>query len=185
MGTDKAALRIGGSPLWERQLTTLRLAGAQEILISGPADGPYAGAGWPIVPDETPGAGPLAGLCSGLRRAAAEWVMPLAIDLPAMTSDFLRRLLEAALATRCGLVPVEESGRLHPLAAVYPRACLDIAEACLGGEDHSLRHFVQRASGEGLLRPYLLAREQVSLFVNLNTPVDLAAFPGKNPAEDI
>src|SRR5262245_21418784 len=58
MGRDKAALVVDGVPLWQRQLATLRAAGAREVFVSGAARGPWTG--MECIHDEVKGAGPLA-----------------------------------------------------------------------------------------------------------------------------
>ncbi len=172
MGRDKAALLIDGEPLWQRQLATLRATHPAEFFISGKSDGPYAGAGLEIVPDETPGLGPLGGLVAALQRATHPRLLVLAIDLPAMSPDFLATLLDTAPAAGRGVVPAD-GGWFEPLAAVYPRASLPLARECLLTADHSLQTFVRRAVRRGLLRPRPLADEERPLFRNLNTPGDL------------
>jgi molybdopterin-guanine dinucleotide biosynthesis protein A len=177
MGRDKAALIIGNQPLWQHQLATLRDAGADEFLISGRSDGPYATAGVPVIADEQPELGPLGGLVSSLRRAQHEWVLVLAIDLPLMTPAFLRQLVEDAAATKRGVLPQSPSG-WEPLAAVYPRACLQPAEACLERRELSLQNFASRAEAEGLLIAHPITGAESQLFLNLNTEDDLRRLPG-------
>lgn len=172
MGRDKAALLIGSTPLWQRQLATLRAAQPDEILISGRSDGPYAQSGVEIVTDETPGFGPLAGIITGMRRARYDWLLVLAIDLPAMTSAFLRGLIEQAARERRGVVP-ETASTLEPLAAIYPRSCLPIAVECLASDDRSMRQFCRLAHERGLTSASSITGEDEVLFRNVNSPADL------------
>lgn len=169
MGRDKAFLDIGGTPLWRRQIGILRALAPVEIFISGPPRPEWSG--FPVVADATPDAGPLAGVVAGLRRCAGSHLVVLAVDLPRMTPEFLRSL--AALCTeRTGVVPRAE--KFHePLAAVYPKACLAIAEECLASGDHSLQNFVARSIAAGLLRERVLTQDDAPLFLNANTPADL------------
>lgn len=172
MGRDKAGLLFAGEPLWQRQLATLRAAGADQLLISGPAHGPYADAGLPILADAAPGLGPLAGLAAALRHARCEWLLVLAIDLPDMRADFLAHLAERAAAQGRGLIPHDAAG-LEPLAAVYPRACLPLAEEHLRTADRSMHGFIERAVSQNLVALHPLTSAQRPLFRNLNTPADL------------
>ena len=172
MGRDKAGVLVGGQPLWQRQLATLRAVQPQELFISGKADGPYAGAGVEILADNFPGLGPLAGLEAALRRARHPLVLVLAIDLPAMTADFLSGLVHAAAASATGCVPCAD-GWFEPLAAVYPRACQPLAAACLREPDRSMQRFVRLAAEQGFMRVRALADSERGLFQNLNEPGDL------------
>jgi len=172
MGRDKAAVLIDGQPLWQRQLATLRALHPHELFISGRPGGPYAGAGVEILADNFPSLGPLAGLEAALRRAHHPLVLVLAIDLPAMTPDFLSALLRRAAVTAAGCVSRDDRW-FEPLAAVYPRTCLPLVEACLRDADRSLQRFVQRAVDAGLVGIREVAPDERALFKNVNRPHDL------------
>jgi molybdenum cofactor guanylyltransferase len=175
MGRNKVAVAIDGEPLWQRQLRTLRATGAEEVLISGPSNGPYAGAGARIVEDFAGGLGPIAGIAAALRQARHRRVLVLAIDLPAMPSRFLAGLVRESERAGCGIVPHGERG-FESLAAVYLRECLPLAEAALHGEDRSLQRFVQAAIAAEFAAPREMLAEERPLFLNVNTPEDLLAF---------
>lgn len=175
MGCDKADLLIHGQPLWQHQLATLRALQPHELFISGKPDGPYADAGVEILPDNFPGLGPLAGLEAALRRASHPLVLVLAIDLPAMTPDFLLLLVRQAAPSATGCVPRADRW-FEPLAAVYPRICLTLAEACLRAADRSMQRFVRLAVEAGLVGMRELRPSERALFQNLNQPGDLSVW---------
>jgi molybdopterin-guanine dinucleotide biosynthesis protein A len=170
MGVDKATMIFRGQTLWRHQLETLRASGATSIAISGPRDRTYAGA-VPVIEDDQPGLGPLAGLVSALRWCSSPLLLVLAVDLPAMTPDYLARLA-AESNPGCGVVPIRE-GWTEPLAAVYPREALALAAAHLESGDHSLQHWVSACGNAGLVRFRPVAPEELPLFLNLNTPQDV------------
>lgn len=169
MGRDKAGLMVDGAPLWQRQLATLRALAPRELFISGRRDGPYAGAGIEIVEDETPGLGPLGGIATALRHARADRVLVLAIDLPAMTSDFLGTLVN----TGRGCLP-HDGAHFEPLAAVYPRSALALADEQLRAGDRTMQRFAQRLADAGLADIRKIPAADARLFRNLNRPEDLA-----------
>lgn len=192
MGRDKAALPFGGEALWQHQLGTLRATEAAELFISGPADGPYANAGIPVLPDESPGLGPLGGLATALRRCSSEWLLVLAVDMPGMTPEFLRTLVDESERTAAGIVPcvaklvglgagispssgAAEGRTLEPLAAVYPRAALALADECLRSGKRKLEVFVHALEAQGLvsIRPFEAAMS--GLFTNWNMPGDFGS----------
>lgn len=172
MGVDKAGLVIDGEPLWQRQLAKLRATGAEEIFISGRADGPYAASGLAIVEDATPDAGPLAGIEAALRLAKHDWLLVLAVDLPDVPAELLAQLIADAMAGKAGLVP-SRADWLQPLAAVYPRTCLALATQCLAGENRSMRRFFRLARKAKLADVSPVSDAEQALFRNLNTPADL------------
>ena len=168
MGRDKAALIIDGQPLWQRQLATLRALAPRELFISGRRDGPYAGAGVEIIEDAIPGLGPLGGIAAALRRAQSPLVLVLAIDLPAMTPDFLNTLLQETRA----IIP-QNARYFEPLAAVYPKSALPIAEELLREDDRSMQHFVRRLIDGGLAQARVVNAAEIPRFQNVNQIADL------------
>jgi molybdopterin-guanine dinucleotide biosynthesis protein A len=165
MGTDKAVLELGGRPLWKRQVELLQALEPRELLIAGPPrDGCTA------ISDAQSDGGPLAGVLSGLRACSAPLLLVLAVDLPEMTSEYLRGLITGCSET-CGLVPEGQ-----PVAAVYPKTAAALAARCLADREHSMQRFARRCLAEGLVRQVAVAPDEEYLFVNLNTPEDLLAF---------
>jgi molybdopterin-guanine dinucleotide biosynthesis protein A len=173
MGRDKASLSYAGGTLWEHQLATLKATGAGEVCISGPRTGPYAACGLPILEDRTPNAGPLAALETALPRAP--YIIVLAIDMPAMRADFLRKLMSIALRAERSIIP-EIDRRFEPLAAAYASTIGPLVNEALRGADHSMQQLVRVALRRGLARPHPIARESAPLFRNLNTPEDLGSY---------
>ncbi len=129
MGRDKALLPLSdGRLLWQRQLDVLRQLGPAELFVSGPRREEFPPE-LVCLPDEQPGRGPLGGIASALGAMSAVQLVVLAVDLPLMTPEFLRGLLERATDGH-GVVPQHRESGLHePLAAVYPSACLALAQA--------------------------------------------------------
>ena len=177
MGSDKAGLSLGGQPLWRRQVEVLQAAGAAEVMISGDPDpnGPFAGSDFLVLPDETSGAGPLGGLIMALRRARHSFLMVLAVDMPAMTSDGLRGIFSQVKIGR-GCVPQGEGRFFEPLAAVYPREVLELAETRQRAGALALQGFVASAVAEGLVVAAEISPDELGLYLNVNTPEAWAAF---------
>ena len=174
MGRDKSALPVDGEPLWRHQLATLRATDPAELFISGKCDGPYADAGVEILADEFPGCGPLGGIATALRRCKSERVLVLAVDMPAMTARFLRTLLEQSEFRATGIVPAVSSGAmLEPLAAVYARQALAIADEFLRTGQRKLEAFVRALEARGLAAIYTVAALDAALFANWNAPGDV------------
>ena len=172
MGQDKAGLIIDGQPLWQRQWAKLEALGAGELFFSGKAGVPDAADGRETIEDPVADAGPISGIVAALRRASHPWLLVLAVDLPDVPSSLLADLLREAMLAGAGRVPAREEW-LQPLAAVYPRACLPIAEECLAGSNRSVRRFFRRASQAGLAAGRPVSAEEQALFRNLNAPEDV------------
>lgn len=179
MGRDKAGLVLDGETLLERQVALLRSLEPAELWISARATGEYRGLGLPVLADAFPGQGPVAGIERALAAAAAPLVLVLAVDLPHMSADVLRRLLAACRAegdTVVGAVPQFE-GTLEPLAAVYPRTAQPLAAQRLDAGQNSARGFVLDCLERGLVRPLELTPADAPAFANWNRPEDVAVTP--------
>jgi len=175
MGKDKASLLLRGIPLWRRQLATLAALNPAECFIAGRRDGPYADGEWEIMPDEKSGCGPLGGVIVALRRARHEHILVLAVDLPQMSSLFLRKLVRRALRDNRGAV-VQLDNRFEALASIYPRRSLALAEQQLGTGDFSMQRFVAAAVDAKLVDVVRLDERDRRYFLNLNTASDWETF---------
>jgi molybdopterin-guanine dinucleotide biosynthesis protein A len=178
MGRDKAALVVGGETFLARQLRLLAKIGVAERLVitapwSGPSEAPYRDLPVEVrqIQDRIPDAGPLAGLEAALSAATADLVLVLAVDLPAMSAEFLRRL--QALATPgCGVVPLHD-GVAEPLVAIYPRQARAEITARLASRELALQPFVRAGLAAGWLRELPVESAGLHLFANWNRPEDI------------
>ena len=169
MGRDKATLVIEGQPLWQRQLDKLRALEPCELFISGRCAGPYASAGVEIIEDSVPGLGPLGGVAAALRRATSPRVLVLAVDLPRMSAEFLASLLREPHPT----IP-RHGNFFEPLAAIYPKCALPVAEEMLGQEDRSMQRFVRGLLERNWVQARTTRAAEVGYFKNLNHLDDCA-----------
>lgn len=171
MGRDKARLPYGCATLIEHQLETLARLALDSVFISARPGGGYEDLGVPILEDDCPGAGPLAGIAKALSAGGASWVVVLAVDMPAMTADYLGRLLHCC-APGIGCVP-QNGAFYEPLAAVYPQECLGLAQRLLQGRSLAMQNFVRQGVAENCMRLKQVTEAERELFANWNTP-DLA-----------
>ncbi len=177
MGRNKALIKLDGAPLAARVLAALQPLTAEQLIVANdPA--PYRFLHRPIIPDIEPGYGPLMGLYSGLKAASNDLAVAVAVDMPFLTSDFLRALLNRA--SGWDVVIPETAGRLHPLCAVYRRAtCLPAIEEAIARGQRRLIAFhpqvrVQRVQEADLRSISPDLRE----LINVNTPQELAEARG-------
>jgi molybdopterin-guanine dinucleotide biosynthesis protein A len=176
MGVEKATLSVGGSPLWCRQLETLRRLQPQALWISARSRPVWCPAEMEVLLDQPPSRGPLTGLVAALTQARTSHVLALAVDLPDMTAEHLATLSAAAQPGR-GVVPL--NGTLfEPLCAIYPIEAA--ATAQLAGGDASLQRLVRSLISEDRLSPHVVTEAEKSLYRNLNTPADLSEFARGN-----
>jgi molybdopterin-guanine dinucleotide biosynthesis protein A len=169
MGTDKALLPFQGGVLAGHAAATVAAAAGSVTLIGDPQK--YGNLGYPVVPDRRPGAGPLGGIETALSHTAADWNLVVACDMPGISAEFLRSLLDAA--ERLGadaLIPAGASGRLEPLSAVYHCRCLSTLRRAI---DQDVRKVTDALAG---LRVARFAVDDPAYFENLNTPEEWACY---------
>lgn len=177
MGTDKAALTVAGEPLLARQLRLLAEAGVGERIVSvaptssRPALPGQEAVRW--VEDSEAGLGPLAGLESCLAAIRTDVLLVVAVDLPALSVDLLRRLIAAATA-ECGVVP-QCQACYEPLVAVYPRCALVEVSARIARSELALQPLVRAGIAGGWLRPWAVSTADEPCFANWNAPADVPA----------
>jgi molybdopterin-guanine dinucleotide biosynthesis protein A len=178
MGRDKRLLVVDWKgepvPLWKRQLNVLRELAPLELLVSGSPDLEYP-PDVRVVLDRIENGGPLAGILSCLEAAQSKLLLVLAVDLPNMSSGYLRSLVQASAPGR-GVVPAIEQ-ELEPVAAVYPVEATKVALTCLQEGQRSVQSFARRLEQNGFVHIQTVAPGEVALFRNWNSPEDLANEP--------
>lgn len=176
MGSDKAWLNIGGQTLLARQIALARELGALEIFIAGRTNGDYSACGCRVLLDKFSNAGPLAGIERALDAANAPLLLVLAVDLPEMGMDLLRRLAAGCSETcgaACGIIP-KLANHIEPLAAFYPKAAHAPALASLERGDYAVKNFAGLCVQSGLARLVELDAQAARHFTNWNTPTDFS-----------
>jgi molybdopterin-guanine dinucleotide biosynthesis protein A len=173
MGSDKAFLDWHGRPLWEVQLAKLQAAGAAELLVCGRREQAFFGDGFRQMADPVEDLGPLSGLANALRAATHDSLLVLAVDMPFITVELLGDLLQRQPGSqKQGIVPFR-ADRFEPLAAVYPKAALGLAEKRLTGTNRSLQGFCREAEAAGLVQRWMVPPEWERQFQSVNSPEDL------------
>jgi molybdopterin-guanine dinucleotide biosynthesis protein A len=166
MGRDKARLPFRGSDLVSVVAGAVAQATGNVSLI-GHSE-------LPAIPDRYPGEGPLGGILTALHHSSSDWNLIVACDMPEVSAGFLVELLARAARSQADvLLPCGPDGLPQPLCAVYHRRALPTLE------EHFSRGVRKvTAALEGLLVERLSVAE-LSVFQNVNTPEDWAAYAPK------
>ena len=142
MGVDKALLSFGDQTLLGRALQTASAA-TDRVVIVGPR-GRYGTFG-DVVEDVYKDCGPLAGIHAALGATETELNLVLSVDMPLMSAEFLRWLLELAGKASELIVVPDVLGGPQPLCAVYHRPVLGLADQALKDGDYKIGHLFSRA----------------------------------------
>lgn len=128
MGRNKALLPVGQQTAIEKIITELEPICQQPIIVTNdPAE--YAWLELPLVSDEYPGKGPLAGIQAGLKASTFETNFVVACDMPFASVTIAREIIRFSEGYDA-CVP-EVRGKLHPLFAAYQKRCLPALDQCL------------------------------------------------------
>ncbi|WP_404424881.1 molybdenum cofactor guanylyltransferase [Nibricoccus sp. IMCC34717] len=169
MGREKATLDVSGTPLWRRQLDLITSLSASEKWIAMRADQNWLPLGMPRVNDPHPDQGPMGAVAYSLQRARYDHLAVLAVDLPAMTAQWYRRLGQRC-ADGIGVVGQHADGKFEPLAAIYPKKLSAKMSAAVAEGNLSLQTFLVGAIEDGLMRAEDIRPDDVPLFTNWNEP---------------
>jgi molybdopterin-guanine dinucleotide biosynthesis protein A len=172
MGQDKATLLFRERPLWQTQIDLLRKLQPEQILVSAQTNPGWRPSNVGFAADARPSRGPLSGIAAALSQITSDHLLALAIDMPFISNDYLRRLREQC-RPGCGVVPMIDN-RAEPLAAIYPLEAQADFHAALSGDDFSLQSLVARLVAAGKLKSIPVSEEEAGLFRNLNEPRDVA-----------
>ena len=123
MGREKALMRFKGRTMIEHSLTLLSpLFPMVAINTNRPDDFEFLGV--PTFPDVFREAGPLGGIHAALTRMESPKVFILGCDIPLMTRDIIRTIVEFP-SDRPIVIP-HADGFLQPLCGVYAKGITDI-----------------------------------------------------------
>lgn len=176
MGRDKATLPYGEELLWRHQLNTLKATGFRALALSVGETFPLACGqaevgGYPLLPDQATGQGPISGLREALRWSSTEQVLLLAVDLPKMSAAYLKKLLASA-EQGAGVLPIHGEF-IEPLVALYPQAALPVVEDLIARQQYKLQGVTDAGLAAGWLQTLPIEPEEEALFANWNRPEDV------------
>ena len=140
MGANKALLPWRGSTLVRYLAGELDFF--SEKLLSAQQASLLPGADWRLVPDLRPGCGPLGALESVLSAMRSDAALCVACDLPFFTRELGQAMLRAFREGADCLVCRDETGRVHPVCAIYRRKALPVVTGQLQAGDFRMMHLL-------------------------------------------
>ena len=167
MGRDKALLPYRGATLIQYLAEIVGKAAGSVNVIGDPAR--YGRFGYPVHTDIVPGCGPAGGIYTALSAGLAEWNLIVACDMPGITVEILRGLVERTENARGNcIVPLGPDGQPEPMCAVYHARCLPPVERAIRDRRFKMRDLVQE------LEPVFVSAIEAACLANINTPADWA-----------
>jgi molybdopterin-guanine dinucleotide biosynthesis protein A len=180
MGRDKAMVLLDGKPLIAHVFDAAKRVFTDIMVVSSlhtAVDGMDAR----VVKDILPLPGSLTGIVSALLAADTDYVFVLGCDMPFVTAEAMRYVVEAAAGEDI-IIPQTEGG-LEPMHALYRRSCISPMLTALGRGHMKIAGLVRArmkiADVFAMLRVSVLPPDPaffnrgVSVFINVNTEEDL------------
>src|SRR5690349_8871815 len=116
MGSDKSLLRFANSTLIESAIQRMRGVTSDVAIVSPRNDlAKYA----PVIHDVYPERGPLGGIHAALASSVHELNLMLAVDIPLVPPELLKKLLVVAQDSQAIITVPQTSEGWQPLCAVY------------------------------------------------------------------
>jgi len=168
MGRDKALLEINGKP-FVRHVADILAALCSPVVIIGIGPERFETPGYRLFDDLVPQCGPLGGIHSALSHSSTENVLIAACDLPLISVEAIRYLLQQRTADK-EISIVHHGTFVQPLLGVYARRCLPTLESFLENGGRKVWEFLNECSMETIdLRkaPFDLSE---NILMNVNTP---------------
>jgi molybdopterin-guanine dinucleotide biosynthesis protein A len=178
LGEEKSLTDFEGRPLLEWSIEKLARIVDDMVIVARNRE--HSGLLEDLFPDmaiafdQIAGYGPVAGLAAGMDKAKGEYALAVGCDLPFLNLDVINRLFELAHGYDAA-VPINDSGMMEPLHAVYQR------ESMLAACRRSIEKGERRIrSPLAMLRVKCISMElfrpldpDLLTFFNLNTKEDL------------
>lgn len=170
MGVDKATLMVDGEPMWARQFRIMRALRPAKMMVSARNKPTWCPLDIELAFDEPPSRGPLSGLTAALKLIQTSHLLALAVDLPQITSEHLKKLWSLS---RPGIGIVPRNGNFfEPLCAIYPVETVSAVKQALSGGDVSLHNLIQTLVGRKQIQFYSITKFEAAFYRNVNTPSD-------------
>ena len=148
MKTDKGFLLLNNKPFVQYSIDALKPFVSEIIIVSD--DSKYDTLGLKRVNDITKNAGPVAGIYSGLKASTTEYNVILSCDIPLITSNIVKKLIDG-LDETSDIVQIESNGKTMPLIALYKRKIKDKFNTLLQEDERRLRIAIKACESKNII----------------------------------
>ncbi|MEP5340813.1 MAG: molybdenum cofactor guanylyltransferase [Algibacter sp.] len=165
MGTDKGFLLLNDKPFIQYSIDALKPLVSEIMIVSD--DSKYDAFGLKRVNDITKNAGPVAGICSGLKASATDYNLILSCDIPLINSEILQQLIDG-IDEASEIIQVESHGKSMPLIAIYKKQVTDTFNTFLQADERRLRVAINGCVSKNII----LKKEHEFSTMNVNTQTE-------------
>ncbi len=170
-GEDKGLIAVAGRTLIETVISALRPQVSDLLINANRNLERYRACGLPVVTDMLEGyCGPLAGIASAMRVAKTPYILSVPCDSPLIAPDLAVRLHAGIKDNDAAIGVADSGGRLEPVFALIDCNLLQSLLAYLESGERKIDRWYA-------MHPMTAVdlSDHAEMFLNLNTPEDLAA----------
>lgn len=168
-GNDKGLVPLAGRPLVAHVIERFAPQVGALLINANRNHEAYAAFGHPVIADALPDfAGPLAGLHAALQACGTPLLATVPCDAPRLPSDLVARLLADMQAANAPAAVAFAGERLQPTFMLCRREVLVELERYLAADGRRIHTWLEGIGARAV------AFANLSAFVNVNTPSDLA-----------
>jgi len=178
-GYPKGLVELGGRRILDRVVDAVAaVIGAAPLLVANAPDGPTWRPDLRTIPDVVPDCGSLGGIYTAVVSGAGS-VLCVAWDMPFLTAELLRALVEGAAGCDAFLPESDSRRGVEPLCAVYGPACGPAIERQFArGDLKAIGFHPDVKVGTLPLERVRAFGDPDELFLNVNSPADLERAEG-------
>lgn len=166
MGRDKGLVLFNGRSMVSYVLKALSKTEIPFKIIAH--DAGYEKFGPPVYPDLIEEKGPMGGLLTAFSNTQAKAVFLISCDIPLITFEAIKQLLDMAEKKRIIAATVE--GRINPLFAIYPVTLTEEVKERIQEDNLKMTGFILE-NKHTLVSS--ISRKMPDIFRNINTPEEL------------
>lgn len=172
-GENKALADINGEMLLERSLSLLEALGLETAVITSAANS-YSFLSCPVLIDRFPEKGPLGGLYTALEASSSSSsVLVLTCDMPAMTKDILKALIQTHQKTETqATVFQKDENFFQPFPGIYEFSLFPEIKKQICQNELSMHFFLKKV----INKKCITINDDDEAFLNINTQKDLSDF---------
>lgn len=172
MGFNKADAEMHGESMLIRMVDKLKEVTSNIVVSIGKTK--YSNIPLLQIPDEYPNCGPLGGIYSVLKASNTTLNLVVSCDIPLVSISLLEHIVGiAAESNALVTVPVDDTGQLQMMCAVYHKDVLPILKQQIDAQVFKMKKILDLVSVEyvNISRVHPLYDENA--FMNVNSPINL------------
>jgi molybdopterin-guanine dinucleotide biosynthesis protein A len=166
MGSDKGFIKLNDKSFVEYSIKALKPLVNDILIVSDNPD--YDIFGYKRIEDEIKGAGPVAGIWSGLNSSQTKSNLILSCDIPLIKTSILEKLIDS-IDENSEIIQIESNGKTMPLIAMYKKQCAPTFLKALQNDERRLRRVINTMKTKNVV----LEVEEQDTTMNINTQEEL------------